>query len=375
MDLAERNELKLNKLEAFILDETDQMLNQGFQEDIEKILKYVDQQFESNSRNMSSLQMILFSATVPKWVTNIASQFMKPNYKFVNTVTDNENKTSQTVEHLSIFYPSKQTKISSIGDIVQVYGGSHCRCIIFTDMKSEANQVLLEGNLKVDAQVLHGDIPQTQREVTFEAFRNGKLKCLIATNVAARGLDIPQIDLIIQLSPPKEAESYIHRSGRTGRAGKSGVCITFYTREEEGYIRGIEAEAKIKFKQIGTPQPHEIVKATARDISVSFDSVADDVLSLFKDTSAEILEKYTPQEAICRAVAIMSGCTKKLKQRSLISSLDGFITYVLKFNDSNVTKHDIIQMLKKFYSPDIAQSITQVKMLATNKGAAFDIPE
>jgi len=93
----------------------------------------------------------------------------------------------------------------------------------------EANKIYLNGELKMECQVLHGDIPQKQREVTFKTFREGNLKCLVATNVAARGLDIPEVDLIIQLSPPKDTDTYVHRSGRTGRAGKLGKCVTFYT--------------------------------------------------------------------------------------------------------------------------------------------------
>lgn len=76
--------------------------------------------------------------------------------------------------------------------------------------------------------MLHGDIPQKQREITFQGFKEGKFKCLIATNVVARGLDIPEVDLILQLDPPKEIDSYIHRAGRTARAGKNGACLTFY---------------------------------------------------------------------------------------------------------------------------------------------------
>ncbi len=95
---------------------------------------------------------------------------------------------------------------------------------------------MLNGKLKTDFQVLHGDIPQKQRLVVFKSFGKGQLKCLVATNVAARGLDIPTVDLIIQLSPPRKTDDYIHRSGRTGRVGKKGVCITFYTKNEEQYL-------------------------------------------------------------------------------------------------------------------------------------------
>ena len=131
------------------------------------------------------------------------------------------------------------------------------------------NEILLKANLSQEAQPLHGDIPQKQREVAFHSFKQGKLKCLVATNVAARGLDIPEVDLILQLEPPKEIDAYIHRAGRTGRAGKSGVCVTFYTRQQQPLLERIERLAKIKFKKIGPPQPSDIVKSSARDIVIS----------------------------------------------------------------------------------------------------------
>ncbi len=121
--------------------------------------------------------------------------------------------------------------------------------------------------------MLHGDIPQKQREVTFQSFKEGKLKCLVATNVAARGLDIPEVDLIVQLEPPKEIDTYIHRSGRTGRAGKSGVCLTFYTKAQFSLLERIERLTKIKMRKIGPPQPGDIVKASARDIVISLKTV------------------------------------------------------------------------------------------------------
>ena len=110
--------------------------------------------------------------------------------------------------------------------------------------------------------MLHGDIPQNQREITFKSFRDGNVRCLIATNVAARGLDIPNVDLIIQLGPPKNVDSYIHRSGRTGRAGKKGTCITFHIPSERAQLGYIEREARIEIKKVGPPQPEEIIRVT-----------------------------------------------------------------------------------------------------------------
>ena len=124
---------------------------------------------------------------------------------------------------------------------------------------------MIRDKIKQEVQIIHGDINQAQREATLLAFRNGKIKCLVATDVAARGLDIPSVDLVIQSDPPKDIDSYIHRAGRTARAGRSGICITLYTRYTECLLERIEQKVKIKFKKIGAPQKKEIIQASIRD--------------------------------------------------------------------------------------------------------------
>ena len=100
---------------------------------------------------------------------------------------------------------------------------------MFTSTKKEANDLLLAEKIKKDIEVMHGGIDQNQREVTLKRFKEKKFSVLVATDVASRGLDIPSVDLVVQIEPPKDSETYIHRSGRTARAGRSGTCITFYT--------------------------------------------------------------------------------------------------------------------------------------------------
>ena len=300
---------------------------------------------------------------------------MKPNLIFVDMVKNSETKTSKTVQHLSLCFRSKDHKIDAIGDLVLVYGGSHSRTIIFTDTKEEANEVLLKGQLKIECQVLHGDIPQKQREVTFTSFRNGSLKCLVATNVAARGLDIPTVDLIVQLAPPKEIETYIHRSGRTGRAGKEGTCITFYTKRQQDLMDRIEQHAKIRFKQIGAPQPSDIMRSNARDISFSFDKVSSDVLVYFQDNVKEILDKYSPDEAICRALAVISGYTKAVQQRSLLSSIEGFVTYQMEIDQEARSLTFFWGILRKHFSSKITDNVSNMRLLTNHKGVVFDIKE
>jgi hypothetical protein len=113
------------------------------------------------------------------------------------------------------------------------------------------------------ARPLHGDIAQSQREATLAGYRAGKFNVLVATDVAARGLDITGVELVVQMEPPKDPETYIHRSGRTGRAGMTGVCITMVTRKHEERIPYIEKKAGFKFERIGAPQPSEVATIAA----------------------------------------------------------------------------------------------------------------
>ena len=108
--------------------------------------------------------------------------------------------------------------------------------------------------MKQECAVLHGDIAQAQRETTFQAFREGKFRCLVATDVAARGLDIPEIDLVIMCHPTKDPDTYVHRSGRTGRAGRSGVAVTFYTPRELPLLRSIERRIRTTMTHVSAPQ-------------------------------------------------------------------------------------------------------------------------
>jgi ATP-dependent RNA helicase DDX21 len=171
---------------------------------------------------------------------------MKKNLRIVDLCQDLKNKTAKKVQHLAINCPF-QNRISALADILICYGGVNGKTIVFTQTKADCNALILTDKIKQDIEVMHGDIAQNQREVTMKRFKEGKFQVLCATDVASRGLDIPNVDLVIQIEPPKEAETYIHRSGRTARAGASGTCITFYTNKTKYLIEDIELQAGIKF--------------------------------------------------------------------------------------------------------------------------------
>lgn len=373
IDLMQRRVLLLDKLRTFVLDETDQMLNFGFQEDIDNILKFVTEDFEKEGKDTREIQYLLFSATIPKWIENVSQKFMSKDLVRIDMIKGRTVKTSTTVEHLAIFFKSREDKIKAIGDVVQVYGGQHIRTIIFTDKKEEGNEVLLNGKLKVPCQILNGDIPQKQREVTFQSFKEGKLKCLIATNVASRGLDFPEVDLIVQLSPPTEIDTYIHRSGRTGRAGKSGKCITFYLKRQQELVERIEFKANIKMKKVGAPQADDIIRSNARDISNSFSQVNQQVLTHFEENVESILKDYDPKEALARALAIISGYSQGIKKRSLLSGAEDCVTFMIETPYEIDRPSYFWTVLKKNWASHIVESVKGLRLLDDKKGCVFDI--
>jgi ATP-dependent RNA helicase DDX21 len=146
---------------------------------------------------------------------------------------------------------------------------------------------MISDKIRQEVQIIHGDINQKQREATIEGFKKGKYKCLVATDVASRGLDIPMVDLVIQSEPPKEIDTYIHRAGRTARAGRSGVCITLYSKFTEGLLTRIEQKAKFKFVRKGAPQKKDIIDSSIRDIKHSISALDESVIKPFTE-SAEV---------------------------------------------------------------------------------------
>ncbi|KAG7235998.1 hypothetical protein INR49_001396 [Caranx melampygus] len=258
-DHIQNNKLDLTKLKHVVLDEVDQMLDMGFAEQVEEILA---SSYSKDSE--ANPQTLLFSATCPTWVYDVAKKYMRPGCKHIDLIGKKTQKAATTVEHLAIACHWSQ-RAAVIGDVIQVYSGSHGRTIVFCETKKEANELSMNASIKQGAQSLHGDIPQKQRELTLKGFRNGAFEVLVATNVAARGLDIPEVDLVIQCSPPKDVESYIHRSGRTGRAGRTGVCICFYQRKEEDQLRYVENKAGITFRRVGVPTANDIIKSSSKD--------------------------------------------------------------------------------------------------------------
>ena len=370
MDMIERNHLKVDKINIIILDEADRMLDMGFEESITDIYNKITQTQKNNK-----IQVCLFSATIESWVRQVARKII-PNKDeiFIDLVKDLSNKTPKTVSHLAVNC-IKSEKTTTIADLIICYGGKNKSTLVFVNTKRECNDLMISDKIKQEVQIIHGDINQAQREATISAFRNGKIKCLVATDVAARGLDIPSVDLVIQSEPPKDIDSYIHRAGRTARAGRSGTCITLYTRYTECLLERIEQKCKIKFKKIGAPQKKDIIQASIRDTNKNLMGIDDSMIKLFMDDALKLIEEFGAENAIARLLAYVSGYTQKMKSRSLLCGAEGWVTYSIKWKNKFQHVGYVWGFFKRMLKEEIKSKIRGMRLFASMDGCVFDYPE
>lgn len=370
-DHINKGNLDLSEVEYAVLDEVDQMLDMGFAPTVEEILQYAYTQERSQPP-----QTLLFSATCPPWVEKTAKKYMRPGQNVhVDTIGTDVMKTAKTVLHLAIRCGYHE-RAGCMANCVQMYSGQHGRAIIFTETKRECNELVVFDELqRQKPQVLHGDIEQRQRNTTLQAFRDGNIRCLVATNVAARGLDIPEVDLVIQACPPKDYESYVHRSGRTGRAGRTGTCICFFKPQEERDLKFVEHKAGIKFQIVGPPQPKDIVQSSLNDTMTSLASINKKLIKDFMVHAENMASKYEggAMEALAAAIAWTSGAAT-LSERSLLTSRANFTTwhlnnqYPIRFNGFVYT------FIEKNFGLEVREKVSALRLTTDKLGAVFDLP-
>jgi len=187
----------MDEIRMIVLDEADRMLDMGFKEDIYKIMKAV--------KNKDDLQFVLISATINDYFIQVLKDF-DIKYKMIDLVAGRENTIPKTIKHYKIKCPSVNLQ-DTIADVVTVYAGSNQKTIIFCPRKQTVNEILNTNKIKGEVGVIHGDIPQKQREVSMNLFRQGKVMTLLTTDVCARGIDLPDLDLVVQIEPPADVES------------------------------------------------------------------------------------------------------------------------------------------------------------------------
>ncbi|ERM99235.1 DEAD-box ATP-dependent RNA helicase 53 [Amborella trichopoda] len=237
IDLLKRGALNLSEVQFVVLDEADQMLAVGFEEAVEIILDKLPPKRQS----------MMFSATMPSWIRTLTQKYLKAPLT-VDLVGDSEQKLAEGIKLYSIL-SDIYGKASILGPLITEHakGG---KCIVFTQTKRDADRLAYAMGRNLKCEALHGDISQNQRERTLSGFRDGRFNILVATDVAARGLDIPNVDLIIHYELPSTSEIFVHRSGRTGRAGKKGTAILIYTDQQTRAVRVIEQDVGSKFTEL-----------------------------------------------------------------------------------------------------------------------------
>ncbi|CAF0850614.1 unnamed protein product [Rotaria sp. Silwood1] len=370
-DIVDKGKLDLTKVKHVILDEVDRMLDMGFIDDVEEILGHI---FVPNRETKP--QFIVFSATMPDWVHKQTKKYMSKEFITIDLVKGNTQKTCANVEHLAVLC-TYQDRAGVISSLVQIYSSNSLdgRAIVFCETKKEADELSVSHDIKAEAHVLHGDIPQDKRELVLKKFREGKYRLLITTDVAARGLDIPEVDLVIVTAPPKDVESYIHRSGRTGRAGAQGKCICLYKSNQTRDLKRVEIEAGIKFTRIEPPRTEDVLIASSADAAKALDSVTDEAKAHFRKTAEKILETCDAIDALSAALACISGTTN-IVSRSLLTKKENYTTYMLSVTDEFKGPGLVFTMLRKCFGEDFDAkgNCSQVAFTKDYRNAVFDIP-
>jgi ATP-dependent RNA helicase DeaD len=296
IDHIRRKSLVLKDIRIVVLDEADEMLNMGFIEDIETILREVP----------GERQTMLFSATMPTAVLNISKRYMnKPKHVRVDA-----SAMVVTAIKQAFYEVREEDKMKALTRLVDVEGPS--LTLIFCRTKKEVDdvsgQLMQMGYL---AGAIHGDFTQSHRDEMMRKFKKGEIDTLVATDVAARGLDIPDVSHVINYSIPQDPEGYIHRIGRTGRAGKSGIAITFVTPREYRHLRLIEKAARTVIQKAKLPTKEQVKKARENVIAVTLEeTMKGREHTDYYPLVGRLLEEHSPEDVVAAALSLLFGKTE-----------------------------------------------------------------
>jgi ATP-dependent RNA helicase DeaD len=260
-DMIQRNLLHIDEIDVCVLDEADEMLNMGFYEDIKSILSHTPDEKST----------WLFSATMPKEVAQIAKKFMSKPHEIT---VGHKNQGASTVAHYYYEVGARQ-RYQALKRIVDINPGIYA--VIFCRTKRDTQKIadkLIEDGYNAGA--LHGDLSQQQRDLVMNAFRKKQIQILIATDVAARGIDVDNLSHVIQFQLPDDNETYTHRSGRTGRAGNKGESLVIITKSEFNKIKSLEKVIGSKFKSRSIPSGKDICKAQIIHLAKEIESTSVD---------------------------------------------------------------------------------------------------
>ena len=294
LDHLKRKTINLEGVNTIVLDEADEMLDMGFIQDIECILSYV--------KNRS--QTLLFSATMPKPILRISEKFMHdPEIVRIKT----KELTADLIDQYYVRCKDAE-KFNIMCRLIDVE--SPDLAVIFVRTKRRVDEVTRGLQARgYNAAGIHGDLSQARRISVLKRFRAGKLDILVATDVAARGLDISGVTHVYNYDIPQDPDSYVHRIGRTGRAGQNGSSITFVTPNELGYMRTIEQLTKKKMTPLRPPSDDQALRGQLKIAKTKIEDLMKEDLSKYTDDASELLENYS-------AIDLVSAFLKNLSKDS-----------------------------------------------------------
>jgi ATP-dependent RNA helicase RhlE len=235
LDLMQQGHLTWTALEVLVLDEADRMLDMGFIDSVRRVLRALPRKRQS----------MLFSATMPPDIAALAAGMLSDPVKVaVTPVAQTADGVTQWVLHVET--AQKRSLLSEV-----LRDPAMTRVLVFTRTKHGANRVAKHlGERGVRAEAIHGNKSQNARQKALESFKSGKVRVLVATDIASRGIDVDEVSHVINFELPNEPESYVHRIGRTGRAGRKGVALSFCAAEERGFLRDIERLTRVRLKVV-----------------------------------------------------------------------------------------------------------------------------
>lgn len=309
LDMIERKALDLSTIRWMILDEADEMLNMGFKEDLDTIL----------SETPKEKQTLLFSATMPDAVAKIARTYMN-HPEEVSVGVKNSGAENVSHEYYMVHAKDRYLALKRIVDVnPTIYGIVFCRTR--AESKEVADKLMQDG---YNADALHGDLSQAQRDYVMNRFRCQNIQILVATDVAARGLDVQDLTHIINYNLPDDPEVYVHRSGRTGRAGKTGVSISLIHTREINRIKDLERQTKKTFEKKNVPGGKEICEKQLLNLIDKMENtvVDEENIGKYLPSIFSKLEKFEREELIKRFISV---------------EFNRFLEYYKDASDLNVT--------------------------------------
>jgi len=293
LDHINRKTIRLDKVQTVILDEADEMLDMGFLDDINTIL----------SKCPEERQTMLFSATMPPNIKKLADTYLK-NPEHVSVVPKQVSAPSVEQYYMEV---QEQQKFEILSRLIDMEAPD--LAIIFGRTKRRVDE-LSEALKKrgYSAEGLHGDLSQNQRDMVMRKFRDGSIDVLVATDVAARGLDVSGVTHVFNFDLPQDPESYVHRIGRTGRAGKEGVAITFVTPRETDHLHLIERITRHRITKRPLPSMAEAIEGKQRATAERLIEVLEqDDFQMYKGFAIQLLEQYDSVQVLAAALKLLTG--------------------------------------------------------------------